>query len=189
MATKDDERERWMLEHHMVPDDLESQAVHVRNTYMQFRRQFFPGYCVNKKKHHTKFWWDTARFMIDRKIDVEDFISLCFMTYGSTTRPEYLKSDLAIAKYDKNRQQLYDRAASLLNLYAGNLHRARKNDKHTLEQILTDPRNDFGKLFIWCIAQLQGLSGLAARYHGDAQRLLTNPIYRKVYGKAFPEVF
>ena len=188
MPTKDGERERWLLQHHMVPDQLETMAARIRDTYARFRRQFFPGYRVNSKKHHQKFWWDTAIMLHDREVDVEDFISICFNVMGAKTVPEMIKSDKMLLRYEENKQPLYDQAASLLQLYAGKLQRALINDKRPVEQILDDPRNDFGELFIWCVAQIRQLPELVTKYEGDAQRLLLNPMYRKVYGDAFTEV-
>lgn len=188
MPTKDDERNRWLLQHHMVEDNLEELAAKVRNIYTRFRRQLFPTYYVNTKKHHKKFWWDTARFLVDRDIDVEEFVSICFDVMGAKTLPEMLKSESMIDRYQQNKKPIYDRAASLLRLYAGKLRRAIDNDPRTLEQILDDPRNDFGKLFIWCIATIEGLPELADKNVGSARRLLLNPAYRKAYSDAFPEV-
>ena len=180
----------WLIAHHMIPDQLDKRAKIIRDYYQYYRRTLFPNYTINRTRHNALFWRRVAICVIDNDLDYKAFVQAVFGEYGPKAYPETLigRNVVRIYKQRVNDAERRDSILLHLELYVDKIKTRRAYSKEPLTTTLTDTRNCFIPLFVWCMAEANNLPELAAQYEERAMITLANPLYREVYSKAFPKV-
>ena len=187
--TKPEKRQRalidWCVQHRMGPDELDPVALRIKNAYRELRMRFADAYCPSKKQADA--WNDAAMACIEAQAEPESWVAAQFSEDGVLPYPNNLHGPEACARWDKWLTADGEMDITLqLASYADIVNTWRKTQ--AVSQILQDPRHGFPPVFVWCIAQLCGLSKLADVVADAARRQLARPAYWRVYSANFKDI-
>ena len=185
------EKYQWMYVAGLTETELDRLIELVTTEYVTRKQLVCPGYRLKSTKYGHDFWYKIVRRIVDNKLDPILYIAAIMDAYKSTAYPTMLMSSefsKIYARYTnthdpKLREQVFvelNRQIAYVEL--------RTKQHLTLSIILSDGRNGFNELFVWCMAKANNLPELVAANEDVARKYLTRPLYKEAYTEAFPMI-
>jgi hypothetical protein len=177
----------WLAERGIFIDDLWELANVLISLYEARRQRTYKYYLVSGDKKD--IWLKIAMNVYDARVDPELFIQKQFDKYGSQPPFNTMVSKKAtegIVDLSREREPLIDEELRRCATYLSDI--MKRLPDTDMEKILRWNEVKFTPLFMWCVAELHGAAALAAELKPIVQSKLASPVYRKIYGAAFPEV-
>jgi hypothetical protein len=180
--------DEWLVNRHMIPDDLDRVGQEVKRQYELRKRTAKPGYRVSSRRAPREFWMIVAKRIIERDADPAQFVSQCFETYGNNMWPEVLISYKSLEQYHDTTDADMLRISRQMEAAIKKILFEVKTTGKPPCKVLLDSRLNLNPLLVWCIASREGFDEAAQQTQQEAARLLHSRAFKNVYKQAFPEV-
>ena len=181
----DEKMRMHLLNLGIIPEDVERMAEEVMEEYVAARRALAPEY--RTRNENLVYFEKAALHVLQHDTSAKEWISAQFRSEW-VPNPSQIQGRVAESKFHEAQASRMDDAGLIslhISTYANTYDRLTSSGKPVREALL-EQKDNFGPIFLWCIASSLGMSELAGEEAREARILLRRTPYLSVYQKAFP---